>query len=111
MLGENERVEADDGYMGECPDYCQCPSAVTAPETQSRMRGRLRMRHEAINARIKIYRCLVLRFRHSVEQHSSCFRAAAVITQIGLSAEEAFMDMREYDDRLTDAEVELMFGV
>ena len=69
------------------------------------------MIHESINERIKNYACLVKIFTHSIDKHSDCFRAAAVITQIGLDGGDEFMDMHEYDDRLTDAEVEHLFGV
>lgn len=110
-LTQGERVEADDGYMGDCPQYIRCPGGLTSLNAQRKMRGRLRMRHEAINARMKIYKCLEFRFRHGIEKHSSCFRAAAVITQIGLRGGEEFMDMREYDDRLTDAQVQHLYGV
>lgn len=111
MLGNGERVEADDGYLAEAPQYCRCPSGLASLEAQKRMRGRLRMRHEAINERLKNFQCLTLRFRHGIEKHSCCFRAIAVITQLALNGGEEFMDMREYDDRLTDAEVEIIFGV
>ena len=26
QLGYGERIEADDGYIGECPTYCKCPN-------------------------------------------------------------------------------------
>ena len=72
---------------------------------------RLCMRHESINERIKNYACLVKIFTHGIDKHSDCFRAAAVITQISLNGGDEFMDMHEYDDRVTGAEVEYLSGV
>ena len=28
MLGVGERVEADDGYRGEAPQYVKCPKSI-----------------------------------------------------------------------------------
>ena len=111
MLDNGERVEADDGNLADCPDFCRCPGGLTSLRAQRRMRGRLRMRHEAINQRMKTFKCLEHRFRHGIEKHSACFRAIAVVTQLGLNGGEGFMDMRECDDRLTDAQVETLFGL
>lgn len=109
-LGPNEQVEADDGYMGESPQHCKCPGSLISRTDQKKERGRIRMRHEMINQRMKTFHCLVNRFRHGVDKHSICFRAAAVLTQIGLSGGEGFYSMSNYDDRLTDAQVKAMYG-
>lgn len=110
-LDHGERVEADDGYIGECPTHCKCPGALTVLPQQQRMRARLRMRHESINEKIKNFQCLVKIFKHGLDKHSHCFHAAVVITQIALSGGEEFMDMREYDDNLTDAQMEHLYGI
>ena len=31
-LAEAERVEADDGYIGEAPMHVKCPKSITNPE-------------------------------------------------------------------------------
>ena len=111
MLDPGERVEADDGYIGDNPQYILCPGSYAKRLDQSRMKGRLRMRHKTVNERIKNFDCLTDRFRHSAEKHSSCFRAACVLTQIGMEAREELFDMREYDDRLSDAQVAVLYGV
>jgi len=111
MLEHGEKFEADDGYMGEYPAYVDCPGGYAARPDQERMRGRLRMRHEHVNKRMKNFRCMVNRFNHGVEKHSSCFRAVAVLTQLSMESGEPMIDMREYDDRLSDAQVRVMFGV
>ena len=77
MLEPGERVEADDGYMGDNPLYVKCPGSYARRIDQERMRGRLRMRHETVNERIKNFGCLTDRFRHCMEKHASCFRACA----------------------------------
>lgn len=84
-LGPNEKVEADDGYMGECPRYCVCPGWHNSRVDQMELRGRVRMRHEHINKRMKNFGCLLNRFRSSVTKHSACFRAVAVLTQLSLN--------------------------
>ena len=110
-LEEGERVEADKGYIGGCPEYCKIPGHITSSEGNEVMRGRVRMRHEAINDRIKVFDCLKKRFDHSIQHHSACFRASVVLTQLGLNSGDEFMNCREYDDRLTDEQAESLFGV
>jgi hypothetical protein len=39
-LGENERVEADDGYIGEAPRYVKCPKSFVNLEETKFMRRR-----------------------------------------------------------------------
>lgn len=111
MLSPGERVEGDDGYMGDCPQYCKCPGAYGAARSQEKMRGRLRMRHETVNERLKHFTCLTERFRHDAEKHAAAFRAVAVLTQLAIEGGEELMDMREYDDNLTDAQVEQLYGL
>ena len=106
-----EKVEADDGYMGECPGYCICPGYHSAREDQARLRGRVRMRHEKINKRMKNFTCLLERFRHSATKHSACFRAVAVLTQLAIECGEEMINMEEYDDRLTDNQIRTIYGV
>lgn len=109
-MEQHEKVEADDGYQAECPAYCVCPGGFDAREDQARLRGKVRMRHEHVNKRMKNFACLLNRFRHGVEKHSSCFRAVAVVTQLSMEGGEPMIDMTEYDDRLTDDQVDQLFG-
>ena len=62
-------------------------------------------------ARLKTFNCLLARFHDGVTKHGLCFRAVAVLTQLAIESGEPLMDMREYDDRLTDREVSQIFGV
>lgn len=109
MLDPGERVEADDGYVGESPKYVKCPSFYAARTNQARMRGRVRMRHESVNERFKNFRCMVDRFRHGEIKHALCFRAVAVLVQLSMMNGEKLFDVREYNDRLTDKDVARIF--
>jgi len=110
-LDDRERVEADNGYWGESPWYCVCPKSATSNEEQYWMQRRLRNQHETVNERFKNFGCMEQRFRHGGAKHASCFRAVVVLTQLAIESGEELFDMREYNDRLTDAQVEAMFGV
>lgn len=54
MLEPGERVEADDGYIGDCPQYAKCPGGITAREDQEFMKGRVQKLHEHVNERSSI---------------------------------------------------------
>jgi hypothetical protein len=79
MLDKNERIEADDGYVGECPRYVKVrKNHITVNEEQGRMRARLGRRFETVNRRLKAFRALNITFKHNVVKHSMCFRSAAI---------------------------------
>jgi hypothetical protein len=85
-LDLNERVEADDGYIGEDPVHVKTPSGprIDTPAEQ-RYKSTLRMRHETVNKRIKTFGCLSTKhFRHDAVFHSGCFRAVAVLIQLSI---------------------------
>ena len=111
QLEDDERVEADDGYIGNCPHHCKCPKLMAHREDQKRMKARLRMRHETVNERFKNFNCLQDRFRHPLEKHGNFFRAVAVLTQLAMSGGEELFDCREYDDRLSDQQVAALYGL
>jgi hypothetical protein len=97
-LDENERVEADDGYVGEAPAHVKCPMSFTNDERKLAMQNRVRSRHETINKRLKQWGCLRQQFRHhDVAKHSSCFRAVAVLTQLSIEFGETAFQV-EYSD-------------
>ena len=110
-LEPQEKIEADDGYKGECPRYCLCPGWHQSREDQKRLHGHVRMRHEHVNKRMKNFNCLLNRFRSTPTKHSSCFRAVAVLTQLSMESGEPMINMREYDDRLSDDQIIQLFGV
>jgi hypothetical protein len=84
QLDRLERVEADDGYKGEDPEYIKTPSGVVHPQEQLKLRSRVRSRHETVNKRFKQFRCLSGTFRHDIAFHGKCFRAVAILTQLSI---------------------------
>ena len=91
-LLDGERVEADDGYIGEAPRYVLCPKSIRCvkpTKEEKKLSQRIRSRQETVNKRFKQFNCLKGTFRHSVEQHSIAFRAIAVITQISIQKGDA----------------------
>ena len=110
-MEQREKVEADDGYKAECPAYTLVPGWHNTRTDQKKMKARVRMRHEHVNKRMKNFKCLLERFRSSPSKHSCCFRAVAIVTQLSMETGEPMIDMREYDDRLTDLQVQQMFGI
>ena len=105
-LDEWERVEADDGYMAECPDWTRCPGACRAGSyLRTRMEKRVRLRQETVNERFKNFGCMDRPFKQSVAQHSACFRSIVVLTQLAMESGESLFDAREYNDAHDDAYV------
>lgn len=90
-LGKNERVEADDGYIGEHPRYVKCPKGFTNPEETLFMQQRVRNRQETVNKRFKHWECLKQIFRHNLVHHGDVFRSIAVITQLAINSGEKLM--------------------
>ena len=84
-LGVNERVEADDGYVGEHPRYIKCPAGFCNPEETLFMQQRVRNRQESVNNRFKFWEILKQVYRHDLLEHGSVLRAIAVITQIAIN--------------------------
>ena len=113
MLEDGERVEADDGYVGECPGKVKVrKNHLTVNEEQGAMRARLGRRQETVNRRIKVFAALNTTFRQSIRKHSICFRCAAILVQMAFElGQQEMFDMREYDDRLTDAQATAIWGV
>lgn len=109
-LEQHEKVEADNGYSGDHPGYCICPKGYATRTNQKKLRRRVQMQHEHINERMKNFQCLSLRFWHSVEQHSACFHAVAVLTQFAIKSGDPMIDMQEYDDRLSNDQIRQQFA-
>ena len=97
-LEEFERVEADDGYIGEAPLKVRCPKCITTPLERKEMMAVVRMRHETVNRRIKQWRCMKDVFRHGIDFHSTCFSAVAVMTQIAISQGEPLFQVKYTDN-------------
>ena len=52
-LSENERIEAEDGYVGEAPEFIKYPKSFVIPEETLTMQGRACIRQEAVNNKFK----------------------------------------------------------
>ena len=52
-LEKGERVEADDGYIGEHPQWVKCPKGFANLEETEFMQQRCRNRQETVNKRLK----------------------------------------------------------
>jgi hypothetical protein len=83
-LDQGERVEADDGYQADDPEFIVSASGIRYMETRGKKNVRrvIRNRHETINERLKQFHVLSERFHHDISKHSACFRACAVLTEI-----------------------------
>jgi hypothetical protein len=93
-LAAGERVEADDGYIGDAPQYIKCPKSFTNPAENEIMQQYVRNRQETVNERFKDWGILkqVYRNREKIHIHGDIFRAIAVITQVAiLSGENLFV--------------------
>lgn len=76
-------VEADGGYQGEHLKIKTPSSLHVMTKEDKRMKQLVRSRHETVNSRVKIFAIMGERFRHpDLVDHSSAFRAVAVVTQL-----------------------------
>jgi hypothetical protein len=104
-LSEGERVEADDGYIGECPQHVKCPGHITGDPTSLPMQADMRKRHETINMRFKQWGILKQVFRSKrLYRHGKVFRAVAILTQIAISNGEPLFQVEYEDPHLGDLE-------
>ena len=90
-LEHGERVEADDGYIGEDPGAVIAPGGLRYNKTEAMEKARacIRYRHETINSRLKQFAILSERFHHDIEKHGDVFRACAVMTQLSFEYDKA----------------------
>ena len=100
-LEPNERAEADDGYLGECPEHCKCPNGCTRQEDREQLNQRQRNRHETVNERFKIFGRMRQKFRHSPAKHGICFDCVVILTQLSIEHGEELFPI-QYDDGLND---------
>lgn len=104
MLEEGERVEADDGYRGESPQYVKCPQSMgaTAIDEYERQQSIARRRHETVNKRFKQFGALKQIWRHNVANHGKAFRVAAIVTQCSIQNGEPLFDVDYLDPNWDD---------
>ena len=73
MLDEGERVEADDGHVGDDPTHVKVHGSFVHPQEDKTLcvRAVVRRRHETANKRLKQFKVLSTTFRHSVLFHGN----------------------------------------
>lgn len=87
-LGPGERVEADDGYVGESPAYIKCPKSFTNDTQCLFMQQRVRSRQETVNKRFKNWGILKQVFRGDILDHGDAVHAVGVLTQLSIMGGE-----------------------
>jgi hypothetical protein len=78
-IPDGKKAVTDRGYRGKHGDpKVAAPNSHDADELHT-FKSRARMRQEHFHSIIKRFRCLTEQFRHSKEQHVTCFEAICVI--------------------------------
>jgi hypothetical protein len=96
FLEPGERVEADEGYRGH-PDKIKCPGNYVNPAENRAMQGRVRVRPEMLNGRLKTWGVLSQVFRHHITMHGNVFWACTVMTQLTIENGKPLFEV-EYAD-------------
>ena len=97
-LDQNERVEADDGYIGEAPRRVKCPKSFTNKKDNEMMQSRARNRQETVNARFKKWQILRQIYGHDIVKHGDVFATIAIITQLSINRGEKLFEVKYKDD-------------
>ena len=98
FLESGERVEADDGYIGEAPMYVKCPKKDLVSQEMKKNKQKVRCRQETVNKRFKQFEILRSTFRHDISLHGDIFRAITVLVQLQIEDGEKLFDVNEYED-------------
>ncbi len=93
-----ERVEADDGYLGEAPLQVKCPACITVPVEKQQMMKRVRSRQETINKQFKQCQILKQVYCHDIRVHQDVFAAIAVISQLAIQNGDLLFSVEYSDD-------------
>ena len=72
-LDREERVEADDGYLGEAPEFVKCPASFTNPEETLFMQQQVQNRLESVNKRFKNWGALKQVYRYQFDRYGEVF--------------------------------------
>ena len=94
-LEDGEKAEADLGYRGE-GSKINTPCEF-GPKELEQMKANARARHETVNRRLKHFGVLSHRYRHNINDHSTNFRAVAVITQLNIETNAPLYEV-DYED-------------
>ena len=101
-----ERAEADDGYIGECPQHIKCSNGVSRREDREGLNQRQRNRHKTVNEQFNFFGCMSSKFRHLPAKHGTCLSCVVMLTQLAIEHGEELLPI-QYDDQLTDITVGL----
>ena len=93
-----ERVEADDGYIGEHPGTVKCPKGAANKVSTLAMQQRARNRQETVNKRFKNWGCLKQVWRHAIPLHGQAFTVITIITQLAINEGERLFECNQYSD-------------
>jgi hypothetical protein len=88
MLGPDERAEADAGYSGSAPHWTRVPD-TEGPAHRAKA-GKVRMRQETCNKRLKAFKIMSTRYRHDMARHQVYFGAILAILQLSFEDEPLF---------------------
>ena len=97
FLGPGERVESDDGYIGDTLHHIECPMSCTNPVETIIMQGRVRSRQETVNRRFKCWGILKQIFRHDIPKHAEVMYAVTTITLISIENGEKIFQVDYHD--------------
>ena len=73
-------MEAEDGYIGEHPQWVKCRKEIANLEEIEFMQQRCRNRQETVNKRLKLFGVSKQRYMYDLRMYAEVFRACAVLT-------------------------------
>ncbi len=88
-LGPGEKVEADNGYRGQC-DCVWLPHEGNASLHEKAV---VRAWHEGVNKRLKQFAILTWTYCHDQTTHGAAFWAVAVVTQLAIENGQPLYDV------------------
>ena len=83
QLEPGERIETDNGYVGEAPRDIVCPASITTKPESLAMMKRVEGRYESLNKHIKNWKCMKGPFevkgtpKEKMEKHGKLFCSCA----------------------------------
>ena len=79
-MSTQEKAVADGGYT-----HIAVSQRGTGNHDWKSAKNRYRARQENVNARMKIFNCLNIRWRHDHDLHKDCFFSIALLTQLSFA--------------------------
>ena len=104
-LGPNERVEADDGYVGEHPRHIKCPAGFANNRETEFMQQRVRSWQESVNNRFKHWGALTQTWRHEIVRHAEAFTVVVIVSQLTINEGEKLFDCGYRDPPYIDEDL------